>query len=398
MHRPPPTRNLDPATLPAEVRFLLNVVAASLGGSEEGVPPPQPDPALDWTKLPALVRHHRLEPLIGPALAPDVAIPDGQRRILAAMRRDAAIRSMRLAGELARIARAFADAGVEMLALKGPALSVLLYGDPSRRFCRDIDLLVRPEVQAEARRVLAGCGYGTTPDAVVACANAVQLLHAGNHAPVELHVRLAADERLFPVAALAPFDSAVSVEIGGTRVPTLGLDAAMVYAAFHGAGHYWGRLYWLADIAAAARRPDIDWPRIAKLAQRMGVDRHLALAARLSGTLLEQPLPGLPPLGSQGMAAVRRAEAILPVFLSKPWDTDLDALRAAGRFRVLRCELALHHRVKALWALALVRLKPSDTDHTAVPLPKKLDCLYFAIRFIRVAWSELSCVLQGRRR
>lgn len=384
----PETPEPSAAALPAEIRFLLDVVAAGIGG-----PPPRPAPGLDWAGVLANVRHHRLEPLMGPASTADAGTPPEWRRDLAAARRATALRTMRMAGELAHLATRFAKAGIDVLALKGPAFSVQLYGGPLRRACRDIDLLVRPEAADAARRLLQGCGYGGTTDAVTLHRNAVGMRHDRNGIEVELHVRLAEDDRLMSTALLRPFDTAVTVAVAGAPVPTLPLEAALAYAAFHGAHHHWYRLHWLADFAAAAGHPDVDWGLVAHLARRTGTERHLALAARLSAALLGRAPPDLlPSSAGRGLAAVRRAEGVVSSILAAPPVREVDMVRRIGRLRILRTELGLHHRPAARWAQLRLRLQPTDTDRSQVPLPRGLGFLHYATRVLRVLRIEL-----GRR-
>jgi hypothetical protein len=377
----PETPGLRPADLSPEIRFLLEVLAAGLDGRQ-----PDIDDGLDWPCVIRCVRHHFVVPLMAGALAPGLPIPDEVRRELAGLRREAMLHAMRLTAELTRLARAFATAGLEVLALKGPALSVLLHGDPYRRASRDIDLLVRPGDEAAAQALLAGCGYGATPETVLPVTNAVVLRHPHRPFPVELHVRFADDDRLFPCAAVHPFDTATEVEIAGTRIRTLGPEAALAYAAYHGAKHHWARLYWLTDIAAAAKHPGIDWAQVAVLARRTGTGRHLALAAHLSEALLGRRIAGLPPLCPRDRAAILRVEATLPAVLTTPPCPDLEAIGRAGRLRVFRNEVTLYCRLPAQWALLLVWLQPTDTDRAIVTLPAGFRFLYYAVRLVRVLW------------
>ncbi|WP_051340473.1 nucleotidyltransferase domain-containing protein [Azospirillum halopraeferens] len=388
------TEPFTPAVLPAEVRFLLGVVAAGFGGQ-----PPRPEPGMNRADVVAAVRHHRLEPWLGPALAPDLPVPGDARRHLSDLRRQAAMRALRLTAEVARIVPALEAAGVEVLVLKGPALAVQLHGDPTRRSCRDIDLLVRPEAAAAARAALAALGYGVAPDMVAAGPNALTLHHAAAAAaPVELHDRLADDDRLLPMAAVDPFGTAVTVTVGGMPVRTLSPAAALVYGAWHGAKHHWSRLYWLADVAAAADHPAVDWREAADLARRTGTERHLALAARLSTVLLGRAPAAAPPPDAPTAAALRRAEAILPAILALPPVDDREGVRRAGSVRVLRAELALCRRWSARRGLLVERLRPTDTDRALLALPAGLGGLYYGVRLTRVLGTALRHRLQAMLR
>lgn len=386
--------------LPAGVCFLLGRVAEGIGDPAASLPgemasrfcrPSDLVPA-DWDALPGLIRHHRLELQIDAWLnSCSASLPDAmslsQHRGLKAVRRRAVLRTMRLVDETARLARRFAEEGVEMLVLKGAALSVQLYSTPLRRSSRDIDLLVRPQDEARARAILAGCGYGTSADAVFPCLNAVELRHADyDDMAVELHVRLADDDRLLPTRTLRPFETAAVVEIAGQPVRTLEPNAALAYAAYHGAHHHWFRLHWLADIAAAARSPRFDWDAAAAIAARTGTRRHLFLAARLSADLLGCPPSGLPGPVGRDLAAVRRSEAVVRRILANPPAKDAETVRQVGRLRILSAELALCQRPGAVWAQLLSRLRPTDTDRAAFPLPPALGSLHYPLRILRMAW------------
>lgn len=378
--RPPPLTE-GPGLSP-EVGFMLGAVAARL----RGAPPPPPPESLDWNETFACIRHHRLQPMMAPA----GGMPEEAGRRLRDMRRHVTATALAQAGELGRLAQAFATAGVEMLALKGPAFATLLYGDPTARFSRDIDLLVRPEMEAKALSILRDRGYGTTPAAMIRCVNAIKLLHERGRAPVELHMRLSDDERLLPEAKFAPFSLATTVNIVGVPVSTLGVEPALAYAAYHGGSHHWARLYWLADIAAAATRPDVDWGRVADIARRAGIERHLGLALSLSTALLGIEAENAPSLIRRNAKAIKPAKAVVYDLLRAPRSTDLVALQKIGQFRILRADLRLFTRFSARWALLSLRVRPSDADRQALALPEKIRFLYVAVRIGRVSYRALS--------
>lgn len=221
---------------------------------------------------------------------------------------------------------------------------------------------------------------------MVVCLNAVELWNPDRGTVVELHVRLADDERLLPTAALHPFETAVTVTIAGRPVRTLAPDAALVYAAYHGAHHHWFRLHWLADIAAATRNPGIDWARATRMARQTGTERHFAMAARLSGGLMGCTPPDPPAPSGRDLAAIRRAESLVSAILAGPPADDRDTVRRVGRLRVLAGELALCRRPAAAWAQLLTRLRPTDSDRTALPLPSALGALHYPLRLLRMAW------------
>jgi hypothetical protein len=294
--------------------------------------------------------------------------------------------------ELGLICRAFAAAGLPILALKGPALSQQLFGDPLRRASRDLDFLVPPGTEDAARRVLADCGYGRRAEDVTVDPNAVTLAHADGKPPVELHVRVSDADILFPVAPLRLFERPAMLDLAGTPVPTLPIEVAVAYAAFHGARHYWSRLYWLADIAMACRLPGLDWPAVADVARQTGTARHLMLATGLARDWLASP-PALPEPGGRDRRAVVRSQAVASSIVTPPPCDDPEAVRRAGRWRMLSADLGLT-RGPAKTAILLGRLRPSREDRAAIALPPRWSFLYYLIR----PWRQLGKMLGRARR
>ncbi len=370
---------------PAETRYILDAIAAQHGG-----PPPRPAPGIDWQRMLEAVRHHRVAPLMG-GILDDADCPDGIRTALAELRRQAVGQSISLAAELVRLIRTFRAAKIDVLALKGTALSVMLYGDPCRRAGRDIDLLVRSGDVAAATALLHRLGYENSSRIGMQIDKDLELRHPGLGCIIELHTGLDECEGMLPLSLLNPFDTAVMVTVGGERIPTLAPDVALVFAAFHGAHHFWRRLFWLADIAAAAHNRTTDWPAAFALARRVGVEGHLAMGTVLAHELLGAPLPELLAEAPHRLAAARRASARLHPLLTGPLlKEETEAIRRMGRFRWLAWELGLCNRMANRLALLRYRIRPSLIDRRLVRLPSRFGFLYYGVRMGRIFIESLT--------
>jgi len=365
------------AGMPAEFRLLL----ALLRGTAAAVPGD-----LDWGRFLRLVDHHRVALRLehdGAALPPEVAAA------LTRDRRDAAARSLLQAAELARVARLLDGAGLSWMALKGPAFGRLLHGAAGRRGARDLDILVRPEGAPAARALLLSAGYA--PAAHQPAGFHEGLVHAGAGILLELHTDLFDEPRLFPLSLFRPFEHAATAEVAGTPVRTLALEPALVYAAVHGAKHFWRRLFWLLDIADAARAERVDWPAVLALARRMGVERQVAGALVLARRLLDAPLPAALAADSSLMRAGERTAAFIGRLADRPLLRDEEeAYYAAGRFRTLRWMLDIHTRADARRAVLAQVLAPSDKDRAAVALPGWLASGYLVVRPVRLLVEALT--------
>ncbi len=368
-----------------ETRFVLEGLAARHGGL-----PPSFAADLDWTRVLRLVRHHRVAPLMDQVLTQGKAIPDAFRDGLIRQQRRAAKRALAHAGEVIRLTKAFRAAGIAVLTLKGVALSVQLYNEPGRRAGNDIDLLVRSAQMPQAARLLRDQGYSEDVSGPVMSHKDIALRHPTLGIMVELHDALDECDGAFPMAEFRPFETAVTVPVGGESILTLAPTQALVFAAFHGAHHFWRRLLWLTDIAAACHSRAVNWPDAFALARRMGVEPHLALAVTLAHDLLGAPLPLPLQRSSAKLAAARRAgQGLRPLLIGPPVESEAAGILAMGRFRWLIWELRLFNGTANQWALLRYRLRPSDIDRRQIALPRSLAFLYYLVRLRRVLAETL---------
>jgi hypothetical protein len=118
--------------------------------------------ATDWDGFEAFLIRQRLLAWVAPALTGDAArglAPEPLRERLVEHRRERLARNAALLRESAEVRDALAAAGIETLFLKGLYFGERLYGDPSRRQQRDVDVLVRSACFEPALEVLGRLGF-----------------------------------------------------------------------------------------------------------------------------------------------------------------------------------------------------------------------------------------------
>lgn len=333
-------RAIDCRELSPENRLVAGLMAMRFGA-----PRPVPDPGIDWATFLHRVRQHRVAlwfgaDELGRGIAPRPAVID-LLRLQAVERR----RLDLVEAETIRLAAAFAEAGIDLLLLKGAALSAWLYDGQRLRAARDVDLLVRPGASRAASALLCRLGYDDAAATTIRHPNAMEMRHATTGLPVELHVRFDDAEDLFPLRQARPFDTALEVRLGETSLRTLAPELAIVYAAYHGTKHLWRRLFWLGDIAQAMGSPQLDWPAVFALARRIGVDRHLALALALAHDLLGSGIPpAAAPMLDAMAAGTRRAAGVMrPALVATDFVDEPVLRRRMGRMAY------------AAWGLGLLR-------------------------------------------
>jgi hypothetical protein len=176
-------------------------------------------------------------------------------------------------------------AGIRPILLKGPALATWLYGRAPRNYA-DADLLIAPDEQAEAMRILERLGFERVAEEKVAPQegppHAWPWARARDGAEVDLH------HTLFGVGVgpevvwdeLAGKTEPLTVAGAEVEAPTAPVRALVV--ALHAAQHGPGGDKHIEDLARALDRADWEtWAEAAALAARLDASHTFATGLRL---------------------------------------------------------------------------------------------------------------------
>lgn len=162
---------------------------------------------------------------------------------------------LKLTSELIRIGQHFDEKDIKFIALKGPALSMLLYNDPTVRTSRDLDILISPENSDRCTELLESLGYKRTSYFNTPKQKAAYVKHYYHFefynddldVTVELHWRLTgshAEQHEFSEI----LKHTCSIELSSYTLLTLNNDYLFEYLSVHGTLHAFFRLQWLTDI------------------------------------------------------------------------------------------------------------------------------------------------------
>jgi hypothetical protein len=249
----------------------------------------------EWAGVPALAEEQGMAPLLYTHLkTAGVSLPLTVKRELQGLylrHRQANRVRMRV---LRDVLAAYEAAGIQVLVLKGAALSHLIYPEPGLRPMSDLDILVPNSELWRAQRVLAELGFNVprSPTARLPHRHlaAATLQTAGLSIGVEIHYKLYSDywdhagSRIRAMMRLTRVGSTgkapTATEPDGPTVPprpfaladltayTLGHEDMLWHLCRHLVSHVnaWesGRLIWVADVVSLAERlaPEIDWERV----------------------------------------------------------------------------------------------------------------------------------------
>ncbi|HEY5387803.1 MAG TPA: nucleotidyltransferase family protein, partial [Thermoleophilia bacterium] len=149
--------------MPADLRVLLAVVRGVARSPEDHGLDVALGQVSDWDALVDSALRHGLVAQLHAALesAPELTqavVPGETRAGLASLAGAIAVRSLRMTRQLLLLLERLHAAGIPALAVKGPALSQLAYGEPTLRRFVDLDILVRPSDVCAARAVVEAAG------------------------------------------------------------------------------------------------------------------------------------------------------------------------------------------------------------------------------------------------
>jgi hypothetical protein len=384
-HSLPPPSSTDDTGQPAEWLALLECAAPRakfdrLAGLSQNSPL--------WPTLLQLAEAHGLIPLLAERIknSDPSSIPREIRATLYESRRSHAIFALQLTAELFRVLQCFAEAGLETLLTKGPALSVRCYGDPGMRQYSDLDLVIRETDIRRATQAMLDMGYQPRVPLTAIDAKKIPGEYAfqkiGTHLLVEFHTERTFRYHPRPLHIQKLFERRASVTIDGREVPALSLEDELVLICVHGAKHFWERLMWIADVAAliSSRQPP-DWDRTIGVAHEVGGERILRLGLRLASDVLGAELPVQVEADVRSDRAVTKLAAQIESCLASREPRSIGILQRAA-FRIRMCGGLL------AGAAYLLRLSLSPTEEDWTPgkegnRPALLDAISRPLRLAR---------------
>lgn len=253
--------------------------------------------SVNWPALFDLAEEHGVLGLLATRLREfgGAAVPSAIALELRERYRAQVLFTLRLAAEMFRLFACFAEAGLEVMATKGPALSVLCYEDPGLRYYGDLDFIVRDKDILRSTKLMIGLGYEprVSPAAILEKKSPGEYAfrHPNTKLLVEFH-----SERTFryhprplPVASL--FKRQARVKIDAHDIPTLSPEDELILICIHGGKHCWEQLSYIADVAKLVSKVQLDWEQVRSAAEVVCAQRMLLVGLRLSNELLGAPLP-----------------------------------------------------------------------------------------------------------
>ena len=343
---------------------------------------------IDWLAFVDIARQHHVTPLVYRSLSAicSAAVPADALDLLRAEYHASARQSLALAGELLRLLSLFEGERIRAIALKGPALAAMAYGNLSLRQFGDLDILVRREDILRAKRLLLEQGY--QPDLTMT--EREERLYLQTHYVYEftrtdgaVYVELHYHERPKYFAFEFGFDELLArlypVAVAAGKVASLSPEDTLLFLCAHGSNHCWERLAWVCDIAELLRRQPLDWDVAQRRGRELGGERMLLLGLLLARRLLGAEIP--PPLArrlERDRALDALARQVIPQLFQSPQESP--GLFWGAWFH-LRARERWRDRLR--YCLGVASITTAE-DWALFPLPASLSFVYSLVRPFRL--------------
>ena len=342
---------------------------------------------LDWPSLPALAQAHGLLPVVHERLLETSAVVPGAIRdhVREAVAQNAR-QALWLTQLLFDVSDLFRRHGIQAIPYKGPVLAQRLYGNVSARQYSDIDILVDATEVPRARALLEKAGFITDlqlskreEQAYIAVGYEYTFHSLKNPNVLEVQWRVLPRYWAVDFETENFFQRLQHVDMGGKSMPTLGNEDLLLVLCAHAAKHAWSKLSWIRDVAELSQAPDLDWERVLREAERLGIQRIVCTPFRLPKELLHTPVPpAVQRMIDTDPAGKRMADQTCRN-LQAGAEPDLESLayfRCMTQLRERRLD-----RLRFWWRLATT---PGAGEWSLLRLPDFLFPLYRSVRVARL--------------
>jgi len=200
---------------------------------------------------------------------------------------------------LKKILRAFDQAAIPVVLLKGIHLANTVYPDPALRPMNDLDLLVPFDRLEQAAERIKSLGYRPErqywADFETTVNQHLPPFWSEKDQMVELHWTIRPPQLNRPVDLAAIWERAQEFDLEGLAARGLSTEDLLLHLTAHSAiqHHLRGGLQSLYDIATIVNRrtAQIDWTRLGELARTHKLQKALYLLLRLCRDLFGAPVP-----------------------------------------------------------------------------------------------------------
>lgn len=239
---------------------------------------------VDWNYVRETAIKHGIIPLLYKRLKEKMGhlVPPDELSVLRTLFMANAVKNLRMTQQLTKVLDLLANAGIQAMPFKGPALAVQAYGDLSMRSFDDLDILIHEKDFKKTYSILESHGF--QPDYLVnsriECKFLLfqekDLIFSFKDIYFEIHWKIT--ERFLSIGFIMNqlWINSVPVFLNNKEFKTLSPEDLVIVLSIHGTKHMWQNLKWLADfVQLISNCPELQWQEIFKRAENLNIRRIL---------------------------------------------------------------------------------------------------------------------------
>lgn len=301
---------------------------------------------IEWeTAVQEAIRHqvlglfyHHVDTLLGSKL------PSSLRDYIQEYWRGVRIHNTFLSEELGNVIHRCENQGIPVLALKGPVLAKVAYGDMSLRQYVDLDILIPGSRFPDVDHLLQEMGYRYAGEFQHITGWRKQLaLYLSGQWPftrrrgpftIDVHTRIMPPGYSFSSDFEQYWKRSSSIRLKeGVRVRVFGPEDTVLILAHHGTKNQWRALKHVVDLAEYIQSgPDVDWEVLVNRSRAMNGSRALKLALIMVSDVMDTSLPAGVHRWAEGEQDVRDVAARMKGYLRNQYQNS--ALSYTKRVRL----------------------------------------------------------------
>lgn len=370
-----------------ELQLLIGACALARGLTPVPTLPIEP---IDLKELLDLAKRHKVLDALSPFFKtrPQLTTPD----FMASLKKELQAKAMHstlIIEEWKNVTKNLEAEGFPVMSLKGPALSLQLYGKPNFREMRDLDFIVNTRNLHTLLPAMEKIGYD--PEYFQSsysayqeklfrkCVHHMEFRKSGHPVDVEIHSQTwKVTEDSFPVTVAELFQHSQTLDWEGQtyRIPGEGYHFA--YMLTHGSTHAWCLLHWVLDFAVLWNQSDDKiFEEFLAVVKKYSLEGHFQVAHQIAGKFfLLTPRACVSPKDLEPTYEIKKFSSFC---LSQFHEAGrkLTGLRGLKKNTFL---FRLFSHKSTFWNQIYRLIIPNLNDINSVILPNSLGFLYYFLR------------------
>jgi hypothetical protein len=296
--------------------------------------------------------------------------------------------------EALKISQTLTNADLPALIIKGPILSLQLYGSPTVREYTDIDIVVDTQNFLKVNQTMNTLGYYADPESQIAQFSNSEDAHHYIQKPhhiiyknpshpyrIEIHNKLFVGSSFSEEYNLQHIVSRTeTLHYKGSAYTAINKTDHLLFMIAHGTKHGWSQLHWVLDAAALLASQDSTLhTAIQKGCKQLHMEKHLVLMIHVVTALLPIPIPSAYlEITDQYTHHLKKQTTIALNMLKSPDTIRPSILHTLNFAWNYTAPLALTLKEKIDIILNPFKASPADIEH--LHLPGWLGPLHLLIR------------------